>query len=84
MFGGIGYLLNGNMACGVLNDKLIVRVGAAAFERAMAHPDTAPFDITDRSMKGWIMVKPEGLEEDENLQAWVKTGLTLAETLPAK
>ena len=57
MFGGVGYLLRGNMACGVHKDKLIVRVGPAGYEEAISRPHTAPFDITGRAMKGWVMVE---------------------------
>ena len=60
MFGGIGYLVHGNMACGVNRNDLIIRVGPAAYEEALAHPHTDVFDMTGRPMKGWIVVRPEG------------------------
>ena len=84
MFGGIGYLINGNMACGVLKENLIVRVGPSAHDEAMAHPDSVPFDFTGLSMAGWIMVTPDGLMEDADLETWVNAGLAFADTLPAK
>lgn len=84
MFGGIGYLLHGNMACGVLNDNLIVRVGPDAYADAMSHDHTLPFDITGRSMNGWVMVTPDGTSEDIELKSWIESGLLFAETLTPK
>jgi TfoX/Sxy family transcriptional regulator of competence genes len=84
MFGGVGFMLNGNMACGVHKDMLIVRVGREGHEAAMAKPHTLPFDITGRAMRGWVMVSADGCAEDEALEAWVKRGINFALTLPSK
>ena len=84
MFGGVGYLLHGNMACGVLNENLIVRVGKDAHEEAMNQAHTLPFDITGRAMKGWVMVTPEGYEADTELEDWVNKGVEFSLTLPPK
>ena len=84
MFGGVGYLYQGNMACGVHKDKLIIRVGADDHEKALAKEHTAVFDITGRAMKGWVMVDAAGFENDEDLKEWVLWGLNFAKTLPAK
>jgi TfoX/Sxy family transcriptional regulator of competence genes len=84
MFGGIGFMVHGNMACGVYKDALIVRVGPEKHEEAMARPHTKPFDITGRPMKGWVMVTADGYESDEALKDWVQQGLDFALSLPAK
>jgi TfoX/Sxy family transcriptional regulator of competence genes len=84
MFGGIGFLVNGNMACGVHKDALIVRVGPEGYEKALAGPHTRPFDITGRPMKGWVMVDREGYGSDEALREWVRQGVDFALTLPPK
>ncbi len=84
MFGGVGFMLHGNMACGVHKDLLIVRVGPDGYDAAMAKPHTLPFDITGRVMKGWVMVLADGCAEDEALAAWVKQGVDFALTLPSK
>jgi TfoX/Sxy family transcriptional regulator of competence genes len=84
MFGGIGYLLNGNMACGVHKDLLVVRVGPDTYEEALSEPHTTIFDVSGRPMKGWIMVEPEGLTSQELLSSWVNRGLLFALTLPQK
>jgi hypothetical protein len=84
MLGGIGFMLRGNMACGVHGDELIVRVGPANYEQALGMPHTRPFDMTGRPMRGWVMVAPSGLESDADLQDWVQHGVEFALSLPAK
>jgi hypothetical protein len=84
MFGGIGFLLNGNMACGVNKDDLIVRVGPEAYKGALAEPHTKEFDMTGRPMKGWVVVRPGGYETDQALKRWVQRGVDFALTLPPK
>jgi TfoX/Sxy family transcriptional regulator of competence genes len=84
MFGGVGFLINGNMACGVHKNDLIVRVGAACYENALSRPHTRPFDMTGRPMAGWIMVAPEGCATEDELKAWVEQGLAFARSLPTK
>ena len=84
MFGGVCFLLGGNMACGILNDDLIVRVGPENYEAALQMRCTKPFDITGRPMKGWVMVSAEGHKEKQDLSAWVEQGASFALTLPAK
>jgi TfoX/Sxy family transcriptional regulator of competence genes len=84
MFGGIGFLLNGNMACGVHRDNLIVRVGPENHAAALARPHTRPFDMTGRPMAGWIMVEPEGCATEPALMAWLEEGLDFARSLPEK
>lgn len=84
MFGGIAFLLNGNMACGINRDNLIVRVGPAAYAEALSAPHASEFDLTGRPMSGWVQVAPAGYESDEELTAWLEQGLSFAASLPAK
>jgi TfoX/Sxy family transcriptional regulator of competence genes len=84
MFGGVGFLLNGNMACGVHKNDLIVRVGPENFAQALSHPHTKVFDMTGHPMAGWIMVEPAGCASESDLQAWVGQGLAFARSLPGK
>jgi hypothetical protein len=84
MFGGLDFLLHGNMACGVRGDDLIVRVAAEAADAAQDEPGTRPFDLTGRPMKGWLLVDPGGHAEDEDLRRWVDRGVAYASSLPAK
>lgn len=84
MFGGVCYLTSGNMACGVIQEYLIVRVGKEQYTGALAQQHTRPFDITGRAMTGWVMVAPEGLEDEASLRGWMEKGFDFASTLPPK
>lgn len=84
MFGGIAFLLAGNMSVGVHGDDLIVRVGPEATDDALAKPHARPFDMTGRPMKGWVLVSREGVRTKRQLAAWVDRGVTFARSLPAK
>jgi len=84
MFGGVGYLVRGNMACGVHKDEMIVRVGPEGFMDALNRPGARPFDMTGRPMSGWVMVKPSGFESEQVLREWIELGLAYAQTLQAK
>ncbi len=84
MFGGVAFMVNGNMACGVHKQSMIVRVGSEKHDLAMALPHTHIFDLTGRPMAGWVLIDPEGCEGDEQLQAWIQKGLDFARSLPAK
>ena len=84
MFGGVGFLLHGNMACGVNKDQLIVRVGPDNYNEALAQPHTSVFDITGRPMRGWVMVSSDGYGSDVDLRAWIQRGVKFALSLPPK
>ena len=84
MFGGIAFLVSGNMACGIIKEDLIVRVGPDAYTDCLKRPHVSVFDITGRPMKGWVMIEPDGFESDSSLAAWVAAGVNFAETLPPK
>jgi hypothetical protein len=84
MFGGLAFLLGGNMAVGISGDALMVRVGPQAYDDALEEPHTRPFDMTGRPMRGWILVAPDGLADDEALGGWVDRGVAHAASLPAK
>lgn len=84
MFGGTGFMLQGNMACGVNKDDLIVRVGPDRYEAALAAPHTRVFDMTGRPMTGWVVVAPAGCASDAGLEDWVRQGADFALSLPAK
>jgi TfoX/Sxy family transcriptional regulator of competence genes len=84
MFGGIAFMLHGNMSCGVEKDQLMVRVGPERHEEALAQPHARPMDFTGRAMRGMVYVTPEGCRTDEALKRWVEQGLNFAATLPPK
>jgi hypothetical protein len=84
MFGGVGFMIQGNMACGVHGDKVIVRLNPDGYEEALAKPFIAPFDLTGKPMRGWITVAPNGVEDDKDLGDWVQRGVSFAQSLPEK
>jgi len=84
MFGGIGFLIGGNMACGVNRENLIVRVGPEQYDAALAEPHVRPFDMTGRPMKGWIVVAPDGCATEADLGSWIQRGVAIAQSLPEK
>lgn len=84
MFGGIAFLLSGNLAVGVSKEDLMVRIDPDDQERALAESGVRPFDMTGRPMKGWILVGPEATADDAGLHEWVTAGLDFAGTLPPK
>ena len=75
MFGGMAFMLNGNMFCGITRDDLMLRVGPDRFEEALARPGARPMDFTGRPMKGMAFVGPQGYETDEQLRGWVEQTL---------
>src|SRR5689334_16856655 len=84
MFGGIAFLLNGNMCVGIHKDELIVRLDPDQTDAALAKPHTRVFDLTGRPMKGWILVAPKGIATDAQLAKWIAIAATYAGALPAK
>ncbi|MAG12988.1 MAG: RNA methyltransferase [Spirochaetales bacterium] len=84
MFGGIGFLLRGNMACGVHKDWLIIRIGEDRYRESLELPHVRDFDLTGRAMKGWLVVDPPGYDDDGQLEEWMQAGISFAETLPPK
>ena len=84
MFGGVAVMLNGNMACGILDDELMVRVGPDAYEDSLGQPHAREMDFTGRPMKGMVMVSVAGIDADGDLAYWVARGVGFAGLLPAK
>jgi hypothetical protein len=84
LFGGLCFLLGGNMACGIVRDELIVRVGPDAYEASLIRPHVRKFDLTGKAMRGWVMVSSEGYESDEDLLAWLQKGIAHAQSLSPK
>jgi hypothetical protein len=84
MFGGVGFLINGNMACGIYENNLIVRVGKERYSECLERPAVIPFDITGKAMTGWIQVIPAGIGDDQTLEGWICIGLVYVQSLPAK
>ena len=85
MFGGVGFLLNGNMLVGVRKDSLLVRLGPEQSDEALKEAHVGEFTITGRgTMKGWVLVEPQGVEDDDQMSAWIQRAVKFVGALPAK
>lgn len=82
MFGGIAFMLNGNMLCGIIGDDFIARLDPSGYEIYLKRSNTRKFEQSGRTMKGFILVGPKGYEEEIDLSFWVKTCVSYAATLP--
>ncbi len=84
MFGGIAFMIRGNMCVSIVKDDLMVRVGPEEHEELVQEPHVHPMDFSGRPMKGFLYVASLGLDADEDLERWVGYGLKHAMSLPAK
>ena len=84
MFGGMAFMLQGNLACCVLNDDLIVRVPRDEYVATLETDHVREMDYSGRPMRGWVLVGPGATEADANLAEWVRYGASIALALPAK
>jgi hypothetical protein len=84
MFDGVGFLLNGNLLVGVWIDSLIVRLGPEESAKALKEAHVSELNITGRAMKGWVLVAPDGVEDEDQLNRWVQRAVKFVGKLPAK
>ncbi len=84
MFGGLCFMIGGNMACGIVGDDLMVRLTPDSHEDALSRPHVRPMDFTGRPMKGMVYVEIGGIKEDAALAEWVDRGASFAASLPPK
>jgi len=84
MFGGLGFLVFGNMCCGIHGDGLIARIGPDAYEDALKLEGVGKFDITGHAMKGWVLVSQEIISEPHELMLWIEKSYQFSSSLPPK
>lgn len=84
MFGGIAFLLDGNMCVGIWKQYLILRLGQEQGAKALEQPLVKPFDVTGRPMKGWVMVEDSALGDFDTLREWINQAVRFVRTLPRK
>jgi hypothetical protein len=84
MFGGLAFLVHGNMSVGVHGDELIVRVDPSDTDALLGEPGVRVFDVSGRPMKGWLLVGGKGLEQEQVFATWIGRGVSYARSLPAK
>jgi TfoX/Sxy family transcriptional regulator of competence genes len=84
MFGGLAFMARGHMCCGLVKDKLMVRVDPDAYERLLGAVGAQPMDFTGKPMRGFLDVTGEGIATTPGLRAWVKRSLDFVESRPPK
>ncbi|NOZ10008.1 MAG: TfoX/Sxy family protein [Gammaproteobacteria bacterium] len=84
MFGGLAFMVNGNMSVGIVKTRLIVRVGPDGYEQALTQPHAREMDFTGRPMTGFVYVDEQGFESDQDLEVWIGRALEFNKTLPLK
>jgi TfoX/Sxy family transcriptional regulator of competence genes len=84
MFGGVCYLVNGNIAFGVEGTRLVVRVGPADYETALKLRHARTMDFTGRPLRGFVYVQPAGVVSAGSLRSWIERGIRFAGSLPKK
>ena len=84
MFGGIAFMVRGNMCCGVIGDRLMLRVGPKGYDTALSRPYAKPMDFSGRPMKGMVYVEPAGFASARDLEAWIARAKEFVLSLPAK
>ena len=84
MFGGLAFLLNGNMCCGVLKDQLVLRLGPDGAQAALKDPHAREMDFTGKPMSSMVYVEPAGFATQANLSKWLRRAIKFTAALPAK
>ena len=84
MFGGLCFLVNGNMCCGVEKDRLMVRVGPERYDAALSRKHSRPMDFTGRPLKGFVYVSRPGIDSKAKLGSWIDMAVDFAKSLPKK
>ena len=84
MFGGVGFLLNGNLLVGVWKDSLIARLEHRESTDALREPHVKAFDVTGKPMRGWINVEPQGIADEDQLKGWIELAMKFVKSLPKK
>ncbi len=84
MFGGLAFMLWGNMCCGVVGKELVIRVGPDDYGAALSEPHAREMDFTGKPLKGFVYIGREGVASDDELRQWVGRALRFARSLPRK
>lgn len=84
MFGGVTFMVDGHMCCGVIRDDLVLRLGPDRAEQALVEPHVRPMDFTGRPLKGFVFVGPPGSRTEASLRRWLRLARDFVDTLPPK
>ncbi len=84
MFGGVCFMVDGNMCVGVWKDSLIARIGEDEATKALKRSGVSEFDVTGRPMRHWVLIEPDEIDSDAALREWIELALRFVKTLPPK
>jgi TfoX/Sxy family transcriptional regulator of competence genes len=84
MFGGLCFMVNGHMCCGIVKSDLMLRLTPEIAAAALREPHTRPMDFTGKPMKSMIYVEAAGIDADSSLERWVRSAERIARSLPGK
>jgi TfoX/Sxy family transcriptional regulator of competence genes len=84
MFGGLAFMVRGHMSCGIVKEKLMVRIEPESYDRLLAEPNVKPMDFSGKAMRGFLYVEPGGIATARSLRKWVERVLKFAESRPQK
>jgi TfoX/Sxy family transcriptional regulator of competence genes len=84
MFGGLTFMVHGHMACGVVGERLMVRVGEVAYPKALKRPFAGPMDFTGRPLAGFVYVEAQGLKTTAALRLWLRLAVAHVASLPRR
>jgi hypothetical protein len=84
MFGGLTFMLDGHMCCGIVGDRLMLRLSSESAAQVLKKSNTAPMDFTGKPMPGFVLVGPGGLESDAQLGGWIGLAREFVASLPSR
>ena len=84
MFGGLCYMVNGHMCCGIVKDQLMLRVGAEQYQTLLAKPHAREMDFTGRALKGMLYIDGDGIRTKRQLNTWIERALNFNRALDPK
>lgn len=84
MMGGLCFMVNGKMCCGIVKEDLMVRVVEDRHEEALSNPHGRPMDFTGKPLKNFVFVSPDGVKKDKDLTYWLEMGIEFVNTVPSK
>ena len=84
LFGGVAFLLDGNILVGVWKESLFARIGPEHYEAALQEPFVHEFNVTGKAMTGWVLIDPEGIDNDSELRSWIQRAKKFVQQFPAK
>ena len=84
MFGGLGFFHQGNMVVGIWKESLVLRLGYEQASHALKQTGVNHFNPTGKSLKGWVMIHEDNIEDDVVLKQWLSQAMEFVRTLPGK